>query len=147
MGQIAAEIFRQRESAVVALVRFLLQALQANRFQIDWQFRVELARRHGLIGDHLEDGVERRARAERRPAGYHLVEQRTQRIDIRGRPNILAGGLLRGHVAGRAQDGPGLGQMALRLHGLGQTEVGDLGRAQERHCFGRSSPPSLRRDE
>ncbi len=68
---------------------------------------------------------------EGRPAGEHLVEDRSQRIDV-GRRADLAGQSLRllgGHVAGRPHDLAADGVAILDLQPLGQAEVGDLRRA------------------
>ena len=71
-------------------------------------------------------------RHERHLAGQALVEQDAQGVDVRGGadPLRLARGLLRGHVARRAQRLAGArrvpGQTVLVLQELGQAEVADL---------------------
>ena len=82
----------------------------------------------GLLLQDLHERVEWRFRAERRPAGQQLVEQRPQAVDVAGRPQLLglAGGLLGRHVAGRAEDGPGARLGRNRRSVLGQAEVGDV---------------------
>ena len=66
---------------------------------------------------------------ERWPAGEQLVEDRAERVDVRGRPDLLMSGrrLLRGHVAGRADDDAARRQIAGQIEPLHQAEVGDLG--------------------
>ena len=79
---------------------------------------------------HLQHGVQRRRRPERRPAGEHLVQDRSEGVDVGGGTDVLLGlGLFGGHVAGRAHDGAGLRQAAAALDVLGQAEIGDLRRA------------------
>src|SRR5262249_60736841 len=82
-----------------------------------------------LLVQHRQDGVQRRGPLEGGPAGEQLVQDRPQRVDVRGRAELtaLAAGLLGGHVAGRADDLAGLGPVALLVEALGEAEVGDLG--------------------
>ena len=90
---------------------------------------IEPARRGRLLLQHLQQRVQRRLAAERRPAGQQLVEDRPQAVDVGGggqRP-FRAGGLLGGHVAGRADDGARAASGSLSpLDALGQAEVGDV---------------------
>ena len=56
----------------------------------------------------------------------NFVKNRAQRINVRGRGDVLrAASLFRGHVARRAEDRPGLRQAAIALGALRETEVGD----------------------
>ncbi len=66
----------------------------------------------------------------RRSAGQGLVEDGTEGVDIRQRPDgaVLPLGLLGSHVTGRANDLAGEG-LPLFLQTLGQPEVGNLGGA------------------
>ncbi len=91
---------------------------------------LQLRRRHRLVGHHLHDGVQVRRRLERRPARQQLIEDGAQRVDVAGRPNLLAlaAGLLGRHVRRRPHDGA-RGRLANVVELLGQTEVGDFGRA------------------
>ena len=88
--------------------------------------------RDGVAEADQVERVQRRRGVKRRPAGQTLVEDRPQAVDVGERPDLRgAGGLLRGHVRGRAQDavagqGPFLGEA------LGQSEIGDLGHAVRR---------------
>ena len=69
-----------------------------------------------VLRDDLLHRLRRRLRPERRPAREQLVEDRPQRVDVRGRPDLArpALGLLGGHVARRPHRGAGLGQRRTR---------------------------------
>src|SRR5262249_4149502 len=114
--------------AVVAAGRLLLQAFQADRFQVARQARFELPQRRRLAFEHLADRLDRAGRLERRAAGEQLVEGGAQGGDVGGRADraVLAGGLLRRHVTGGAHDGTAGRLRRVVVHSLGQAEVGDL---------------------
>ena len=69
--------------------------------------------------------------SERRLAGQERVEDGPQAVDVGGRGQALElpGGLLGGHVLGRAGPRPGLRHLAPGVDPLGQAEVGDMGLA------------------
>src|SRR5262249_7345709 len=97
------------------------------RLQIARYPCVELGRGHRLSVDDLEDGVEAGCRPEGRTAGEALVEDRSQRIDVGCRTDVLVPlGLLRRHVRWRPHHRAGVG-LTLFAELLGETEVGDLG--------------------
>jgi hypothetical protein len=127
-GLEAPQVLGQLGGGGVALARLLPQTFQTDRFQIGRRRRLQPPRPHRLVLPHLPQRVQGRRRPERGPAGEALVEDRPQRVDVRRRPRCpaLAAGLLGGHVARRAQDGPG-GGLAGRVELLGQAEIGDLG--------------------
>ena len=79
-----------------------------------------------LVLDPLQR-VDHAVTCERRLAGEQRVEDRAQAVDVGGRRDRAwpAGGLLGGHVAGRAEDGAAAGQLDVALEPLGQSEVGD----------------------
>ena len=62
------EIGCQFVGSRVAPGRFFAQAFQTDRFEIARQVGVQPRRRHRLLAQRLQDGVERRLGAERRPA-------------------------------------------------------------------------------
>src|SRR5262249_48621950 len=133
-GQEAMQIFGQGQGRGVALPRFLLQTLQANGHDVVGQVRLQMAWGERVARLHLEEGLQRRLGYERRPTGAQFVQDGPERVDVRGRADLLrlAGRLLRGDIVGRAQD-----RAALRLNPaanqeLGQPEVGDLGHAVRR---------------
>ncbi len=68
---------------------------------------------------------------ERRPPRQHLVKDGAQRVDVGEGPDLpgAAAGLLRCHVAGRADQVARLRPAGRVVQVLGQAEVGDLGRA------------------
>ena len=81
--------------------------------------------------DHLPLGFGRRLSSKRRPAGEHLIEQRAEGVDVRGRPDRprLPDHLLGGHVAGSPDPGAAQCQRRLSFEVPRQPEIGDLGRA------------------
>ena len=65
----AAQVVSQGLGRGVALARVLLEALQADGFQVPLHLRVEGPGRHGLALQHVPQRIHRRVRAERRSAG------------------------------------------------------------------------------
>jgi hypothetical protein len=127
VGDEPPQVLRQRRGGRIPAAGRLLQTFQANRFQIARHLRPQLARRDGLLRRDLDDHVKLRLALERGPAGQALVQDLPHRVHVRSRAEQLGagGGLLRGHVGGRA--GAAAGRVAVQL--AGQAEVGDLGRA------------------
>ncbi len=128
-AQEPGQVVGQDGGAGVAFVRLLVQAGEADRFQVGGHAGVEAARRHRLGADHLQDRVQRCGRPEGRPTGEALVEDGAQGVHVRGgaQVGVAAVGLFGGHVRGRAQDGALLRPSRLAVEALGQAEVGDLG--------------------
>ena len=112
-------------------MRLLVQAFQADGLEVACHPRHESRRGDRVVVNDLADGVDWRLAHEGRTAGEHLVEDRTQGVDVGRRPDVLRlpARLLGGHVAGRAHDLTGRGLLAVRFQPFGQTEVGDLGHA------------------
>ena len=130
-GQEPPQVVGQLLGRGVAPRRLLGEALQADRLQVARDPRLEPRRRHHLLVDDLPEGLHDRRGLEGGPAGEHLVEDRSQRVDV-GRRADLAGQPLRllgGHVAGRPHHLAADGLAVLDLQPLGQAEVGDLRRA------------------
>ncbi len=125
--EVAIQVVRQRLSAGIATMGRLGQALQADRLQVARDLELELRWRHRLLLEDLDDGLHRRRPFERRPAGEHLVEDRSQGIDVGRGAHVLGlpSGLLGRDVAGRAQDLSGFGGSVL-LQVFGQAEIRDL---------------------
>ena len=84
-----------------------------------------------LLFDDLPQRLRRRVRPEWRPSRQRLVQNRPQRVDVRGRSDRVrqAQGLLGGHVVRRAQRDAASGQPRPIVQPPGQPEVGDLGGA------------------
>ena len=124
----AVQVVGQRLGRRIARVRLLLEAFQADRFQVERQPALQPTGRHRVLKTHLLERIDRGRAPKRRAAGQQLVKDRTERIYVRRRPHFVrfSLGLLGRHVRRRAQDRARGGQVA-RLQ-LGQTEVGDLGR-------------------
>ena len=77
---------------------------------------------------------------ERRPPGEHLVGDDAERVEIAPAVDLLAGGLLRAHVAGRAHRDAlaGAGAAGLAGHRAGDAEVGQQrpsGRRLDQHVL------------
>src|SRR5262245_59959436 len=100
--QEVGQVLGQRPRAEVALLWLLLQALQADRFQVLRQPRPKQVRRHRVVRYYLVQRLADRSPPERRPAGKALVEHGPQGVDVRRRADLAdpARRLLRGHVKG-----------------------------------------------
>ena len=131
IGEKTAQVVSECLGAGVALARLLLQALQADGFEIARHAGVALPWRDRIAFHHLQKRIQRGRSLERRRAGEALIEDGAQSVDIACRADIARpGGLLGSHVAGRAQDRPGarfaapssVTPLAIRS----QAEVGDL---------------------
>ena len=96
----ALQIRQQCGNAPVAIVGRGAKTLQDDDLQIGIDRGIELPRAHWLVRlQRLDVGEEISARCEMPPPGAHLVENRSQRIDIGARIHALARfGLLRRHV-------------------------------------------------
>ena len=127
--------------ARVAAGRVLVQALQANGFQVARHPRVDPRRRRRFLGDHPALGLDRGRPVERRAPGESLVQDRAQRVDVRRRADFchFAQGLLGRHVTGRAQPSPGVRQFRSGADEPGQAEVRDHRRAPRVRAVDRRS--------
>ena len=126
-GPESPQVLGQRVGARVAVGGALLQALQADHLQVARQRAPPSRRRDDRLVDDLHHRVPCRVALERRPAGERLVQDGPQRVDVGLHADArAAGGLLGGHVAGSAEDLPGLGQAAVGADVLGEAEVGDF---------------------
>ena len=72
------EVCGQFLGRTVALPRVLLQALEADRFQVARDGGIQLPRRHRVVMEHLEERIERVIRLERRPAGEQAIQHGTE---------------------------------------------------------------------
>ena len=106
-GQVRLQVSGQRRRAWVAKIGRLLQALERDQLEVAVDPRIQQVRRQRLLLQHQEDRIERRSGLERRPAGEHLVEDRSQAVDVAGRsdPASPDDDLFGRHVAGRSDDG------------------------------------------
>ena len=126
----SAEVLDQGGDGGVAPGRLLLEALQHDGLEVARQAGDQPRRRHRLGGLDQLEGLDNRRPLERRPSGQQLVEDRPERVGVRGAAYLarLPLGLLGGHVAGRAHDDAGPRQAAVDGQALGEAEVRDLGR-------------------
>ena len=102
--QKATEIIGQIRRRRIPLLRRLLQAFQANVFQIARHPGIEPRGRHRILGNDLPLGFRGGFSPERGTAGQHFVKNRAQRIDVDGAANRIGrcAGLFGRHVAGRS---------------------------------------------
>jgi hypothetical protein len=110
--------------------RLPVHGFQADRLQVARDGVVELARRPGLLLDHLaQDQVGRSAVGRR--AGQGLVERRSQAVDVGPAVEVrFAAHLFGAHISRSPCQEALLGQAALDPLGAGQAEVGELGPAR-----------------
>src|SRR5262245_58182202 len=96
------QIVGQLLGRVIALVYFLCQALEADRFQIARHTRLQPAWRQRILRPHLLERNERSLATEWSAAAQRLIENRAERVHIRRRADLVAaaGCLFRSHVAG-----------------------------------------------
>ena len=127
-GQPPRQVLGESIGTGVAPARVLLEALQADDFQIPRHSRVELPRWLRRPLPHLVHRLQERWSHRTAPAGQQGVEDRSQPVDVgRGRQcAAFARSLLGRHVGGRADDRPRVRQLAVPLDSLGQAEVGDM---------------------
>jgi hypothetical protein len=132
-----ADVLGQRPGRAVAPVGLLLQALQADGLHVVGHLGAALAGR-GRVALHVgAQDLHGVVVGEGRRAGQQLVEDAAQGVDVGPAVElaVLAGGLLRGHVLGRAHGHAAAGERARAgavlglVHDLGQAEVGDPGLA------------------
>ena len=84
-----AQVVRQFQRGGVTTVGLLLQALQADRLEVAGRWPLELAGSERLLGRDLLERRERCRALERRAAGQHLVEDRTQGVDVGRRRDLV----------------------------------------------------------
>ena len=130
--QEAAQVLRQFQGGGVAPGRLLVQALQADRFQVARHGRIQGPHRHGLLVQHLRQGLHFRRATEGSTPGEALVQDGAQRVHVRSRTHFVhaSRGLFWGHVRRRTHNGAGLRSAVVAVQPLGQAEVGNLGRTE-----------------
>ena len=98
--QKAAQVVGQGLGTGIAPLGPLLQAGQADCFQLARHIGSEARKRRRLVVQYLPDGLVPRFIDKRRPARDELVENGPERINVRGRANRAEAplGLLGGHV-------------------------------------------------
>ena len=103
VAQIAGQIVRQVLGRGIAFPRLLLQALQADDFEIARHPGPESSRRNRVVVLDVLQRIEDGFADERRPTRQHVVKDGAEGVDVDARAEaaILPLGLLRGHVGGR----------------------------------------------
>ena len=93
---IPLQVVGQRRRRDVAPGRVFIEAFQADGLQVRRDLGDEAGGEYDLVIDDLADGLDRGFPLERRPPGEQLVEDRPQRIHVRGRTHVpgVAAGLL-----------------------------------------------------
>ena len=134
-GKEPAQLFGELSGRGIAAAGVFFQAFQTNRFQIARHAGTQTAGTGWLGRANLLESLKRRLRLERGPAGEEFVQDRAERVDIGGGPDVAnpSGGLFRRHVAGRTQHGPGARQIDIGADRFCEAEVGDLERAVGGH--------------
>ena len=128
-GQETVQILGQGRGIGVTPMRVLLQALQRDRLRIPGQARLQPRRWHRIGRLDMFQCLEDRCRLEGGAAGQHLIEDRSQRVDVGSRADRpgQALDLLWGRIARGPYEDPRLRQARVGLERLGQPEVHDLG--------------------
>ena len=108
----------------------LLQALQANGFELRRQPEQQPRGRNRVAGTDLRQRLDDAALLERRTAGQTFVEDRAERVHIDPRSKLfhLTRSLFGRHVAGRSEDRARMRMPVGNVRSLGQTEVRDARR-------------------
>ncbi len=104
--EIAAEILCQSLGRVVARRRFLFQALERHRFEVNRNIRIDRPQRLGIRGQHREQQIHRPHPLVRRPADEQLVQRGAQGVDVGATVQVLGvpARLLWRHEARRSFD-------------------------------------------
>ena len=125
----AGEVVGQGQGSRIPPARFLVQAFQADGFHVARRARLQEARRRRLLRPHLFERLQDGGGREGRPARQQFVENRPQGVNVGGGADLagVSEGLLRGHIAGRAQDRPPARLTGIDVELFGQAEVADLG--------------------
>ncbi len=108
---------------LVSFGRLLRQCVQNDRFEIWRNVPDQLSGRLRNLGHVLVQDPHEGLGQKGQPAGSQLVQDDAEGVDVDAMISILALGLLRGHVVGRAEDDSGLG--LLRLSAVEPGELGD----------------------
>lgn len=77
-----SQVIGQGGGVGVALDRLFLKTLETDRLQVAWDLGLEPGWRDGFLGPDLIHRVEQRRPLERRPAGQHFVEDRSERVKV-----------------------------------------------------------------
>ena len=109
------EVREQLVHGLVPLLAALRHAAQDDPLQLgrDLELGAQLPGRHRRVVQVLEDDVDGSRSGERHPAGEHVVEQHSQRIDVAALVRALVPRLLRGDVVRRPHERPGIGDVGL----------------------------------
>ncbi len=114
-------------------IRVLAQAARDQLVQLGWDAGSSSPDQLGVLVQDCGERVRRGLSAKRRMAGQHLEQHATEREDVAARVDIQPSHLLRRHVPGGAEHGPGLrrvhdrrGAETTRRRELGEAEIEDL---------------------
>ncbi len=126
-GERAAQVGDELRAAGVPLLGALREPACEDGVERGRQARVDLARRGRRFGRVRVRLGRRVVTHEGPPTGQELERDAGQRVPVAGGRGRLAARLLRRHVAGRAEHGPGEGQGVVPGR-AGDAEVGDADR-------------------
>ena len=124
----ASEIIGELLRGLITARWLLLQALEANRFEVARQAWSEQVRRERIVVRDLMQHIRQRLALERRTAGEQMIENRTERIHIAAPADraALPFRLLRRNVIRRTQHLPAQREVGFSFKALGETEVCDV---------------------
>ena len=126
------QVVRQAQGAGIASLRFLLQAFQADRFQVPRHGRLQAPGRDRFLGTNQQQGIERGRPLEWHTAGEQFVQNHPQAVDVGRGPNLLnlATRLLGRHIGGRTNDIAFVSRSGVHAQPLGDAEIGNLGKSR-----------------
>src|SRR5258708_3955472 len=126
-AQEPVDVFGQRGGGGVAEPRLLTEALKADRLQVARHRAVQPRRGYRILREYLLDRFRAGLRPEWRPARQQLVQDRPERVNVRGRAGRGAPRLFGGHVTRRAQRDAGPREIGLTAQPTREAEIADLG--------------------
>src|SRR3989442_9959053 len=126
--EIAAELIGEFLHGGVPPGRLFLQALEADRLQVARQLGIQHPRGDRFRVCNAQQCFVDSGAEERRAPPEAFVEYGAQRVDVRGRTDLLfsAPPQFRGKVVWRTEHMAGQGDVAASVQRLGQAEVGEV---------------------
>src|SRR3989442_12514354 len=126
--KIAAELICELLHGGVPPGRLFLQALEADRLQVARQLRIQHTRGDRFRVCNAQQCFVDSGAEERRAPREAFVEYGAQRVDVRGRTDLLFAPRrqFRGKVVWRTEHMAGQGDVAASVQRLGQAEVGEV---------------------
>src|ERR1044071_4327505 len=122
------EVVGYRLSRAVAARGIFFQTLEADRFQIAIDFRIENGRAARLELQYLPNGFERRAPGEWWHASQGFIQDGSKPVNVDGggHRSGIAPRLFGGHVSRRADHRIGMCEAAVSLKEFGHPEISEM---------------------